>query len=90
MTNLHLLSNRIIARLITPDTSDGGIVLPQCAGNTLTHRLADVIHVGSEVKDVKPFQRVALDFRGNWVDLEGERLILCNEDNVLAVLEEAK
>ncbi len=85
--NLQLLKNRIIARLITPELSDGGIVLPQCAGNTATNRLADVLYVGSDVKDVKPFDRVCLDFRGGWVEMNGERLISAHEENVLAVLE---
>jgi len=85
--NLQLLKNRIIARLITPELSDGGIVLPQCAGNTATNRLADVLYVGSDVKDVKPFDRCVLDFGGSWVKLDDELLISANEGNVLAVLE---
>lgn len=86
--NIQLLGTRIIARLITPDLSDGGIALPECAGNTLTHRLADVLYVGPDVRDVKPFDRVSMDFRGSWVELDGERLISAHEENVLAVLED--
>ena len=88
MKNLQLLNDRIIARLITPDRSDGGIVLPACAGNTAEHRLADVLHVGQKVQDVKPLERVVLDFRGDWVKLDDELLIMTQEKNVLAVLEE--
>jgi co-chaperonin GroES (HSP10) len=88
MKNLTLLKDRIIARLITKEFSDGGIVLPQCAGNTDPNRLADVLYVGSEVKDVKPFDRVVLDFRGGWVQLDDELLISAREENVLAVLED--
>lgn len=87
MTNLKLLGTRVIARLITPDKSDGGILLPACAGNTLNTRLADVLYVGSECKDVKPFQRVIMDFNGGWVQLDDELLISADEKNVLAVLE---
>jgi len=46
MKSLQLLGDRIIARLITPDRSSGGIVLPECAGNTDNTRLAEVLHVG--------------------------------------------
>jgi len=87
MTNLKLLSTRVIARLITPDKSDGGIVLPACAGNTLNTRLADVLYVGSECKDVKPFDRCILNFSGDWVQLDDELLISTQEKNVLAILE---
>lgn len=88
MKNLQLLNTRIVARLITPDRSDGGIVLPQCAGNTAEHRLADVLHVGTKVQDVKPLQRVVLNFSGGWVKLDDELLIMTEEKNVLAVMEE--
>ncbi len=88
MKNLQLLKDRIIARLITPDKSDGGIVLPQCAGNTAEHRMAEILHVGADVKDLIPQQKVVMDFRGGWVQLDGELLILAKEENVLAVLEE--
>ena len=90
MKNLNLLGDRIIARLITPEMSSGGIILPACAGNTADHRLADVLHVGQKVHDVKPFQRVMLDFRGDWVKLEDELLIMTQEKNVLAVLEDGE
>jgi len=85
---LQLLGDRIIARLITKEFSDGGIVLPQCAGNTDPNRLADVLYVGKDVQDVKPFDRVVMDFRGDWVQLDDELLISAREENVLAVLEE--
>ncbi len=51
---LKLLGDRIIARLITPDMSAGGILLPESAGNTAEHRLAEVLPlvdwVGIDVK----------------------------------------
>ncbi len=87
MKNLTILKDRIIARLVTPEVSDGGIVLPPCAGNTAPNRLADILHVGPDVKDVKPFDRVAMDFSGEWVMLDDELLISAREENVLAVIE---
>jgi len=95
---LQLLSDRIIARLITPLQSVGGIVLPESAGNTDNTRLADVLYVGpgrtlpngTLVETVvKPFQRVIMDFGGGWVKLDEELLISASERNVLAVLEDA-
>jgi co-chaperonin GroES (HSP10) len=93
---LQLLGDRIIARLITKQFTDGGIVLPESAGNTDNTRLADVLYVGpgrtltngTLVETVvKPFQRVIMDFGGGWVKLDDELLISASERNVLAILD---
>jgi co-chaperonin GroES (HSP10) len=97
MKNIQLLGDRLFARLIEKDTSDGGVVLPQCAGSSATQRMAKVLNVGPGLKakdgsyispEVEASQRVILDFNGGWVSIGGELLISTTARNVLAVLEE--
>ncbi len=85
MKSLTILKDRIIARLVTAEVSAGGIHLPESAQQTAPSREADVLYVGPDVKDVKPHDRVFLDFGGGWVKLEDELLISCREENVIAV-----
>lgn len=86
---IQLLGDRILARLIEETHSAGGLHLPESAQMTQPCRRAEIVNCGPGTKqspmEVKIGDRVLLDFRGGFVDIGGERLIVTNAPSVLGV-----
>ena len=84
---IQLLGDRVLVRLIHAEQSAGGIMLPERAKLDDKYREGIVLHAGDKCHDITEGMRVAMDFRGDWLQLDGELLALVKEANILAVLE---
>lgn len=92
--NIQLIGDKILARIIDQDKTDGGLHLPQIAQRH-DNRLAIVAAVGQGRRTKEGFvnpgitagQKVVLDFGGTWQRIDGELFAVVKTDNLLAVLE---
>jgi len=84
------LGKRILAKKIEEEsrTTSGGIVLPESAKSDMVVR-AKVIAVGTDVKfTVKKGNEILVSsFAGTEIEVEGDKLLLVKETDVLAIIE---
>ncbi len=84
------LGKRILAKKIEEEsrTTSGGIVLPESAKNDKVVR-AKVLAVGTDEKfTVKKGNEILVSsFAGTEIEVEGDKLLLVKETDVLAIIE---
>ncbi|MCK4356048.1 co-chaperone GroES [Candidatus Bipolaricaulota bacterium] len=84
------LGKRILAKKIEEEsrTTSGGIVLPESAKNDRVVR-AKVLELGTDEKfKVKKGNEILVSsFAGTEIEVEGDKLLLVKETDVLAIIE---
>ncbi len=84
------LGKRILAKKIEEEsrTTSGGIVLPESAKNDKVVR-AKVLAVGTDEKFTvkKGNEIIVSSFAGTEIEVEGDKLLLVKETDVLAIIE---
>lgn len=89
MSKISPLGNRVLVRLQKFEAkTESGIILPEIGDETQTN--GEVVAIGNLVEDVKVEDRVIYSQSILEVGDEEEKLVIVEEDNILAIIEEEK
>ena len=85
---MKAIGTNVVVRKITEEVkSKSGLILSEISEKDIRYKLAEVVSVGEEVKDLSDGDRIYYDSAaGSEIRIDGEKLTVVNERNIVVRL----
>jgi co-chaperonin GroES (HSP10) len=80
-------TNVVVRKIIEEVKSKSGLILSEISEKDIRYKLAEVVSVGEDVKDLSDGDRIYYDSAaGSEIRIDGEKLTVVNERNIVVRL----
>lgn len=85
---MKAIGTNVVVRKITEEVkSKSGLILSEISEKDIRYKLAEVVSVGEDVKDLSDGDRIYYDSAaGSEIRIDGEKLTVVNERNIVVRL----